>query len=361
MPRSPSVSAATLRRLLALARDLLQAPDPRSVLELAGPAIQELLAADGALLLVSPGGHEYITEFDRSGSMQPAREETALYRHARLAMANQTPILLPDVAADPRLRANGLPADETTMSLLAYPFPPIMPIGVLAAFWCRKGRQHQLAKQISTLRYIGELTGAALGNIAFRQVLEGQVMAGTKEIAEAAQEHEKELRRRDHLEEEIHRISVTDVLTGMLNRRGFFLHAERSFRVARRQRIPSALIFADIDGLKAVNDRLGHDAGDRLIQDGARILQDSFRDSDVVARLGGDEFAAFTLGSTEPQVILARIEENIEGLRRRSSLPYHISFSTGIVQCDPSSDLTLSDYLSLADKQMYDQKKGRSK
>jgi GGDEF domain-containing protein len=66
----------------------------------------------------------------------------------------------------------------------------------------------------------------------------------------------------------------------------------------------------------------------------------------------------FTLGSTQPQVILARIQENIEALRQ-SSLPYQISFSTGIVQCDPSSDLTLSDYLALADKQMYEQKKGR--
>jgi diguanylate cyclase (GGDEF)-like protein len=82
------------------------------------------------------------------------------------------------------------------------------------------------------------------------------------------------------------------------------------------------LIFADIDRLKAVNDELGHDAGDRCIQDSARILQDSFRDSDVIARLGGDEFAAFTLGSTQPQVILTRIQENIEGLRQHSSLPY---------------------------------------
>jgi len=66
----------------------------------------------------------------------------------------------------------------------------------------------------------------------------------------------------------------------------------------------------------------------------------------------------FILGSTQAQVILARIQENIEALRQ-SSLPYQISFSTGIVQCDPSSDLTLSDYLALADKQMYEQKKGR--
>ena len=73
MTRLPSVSAATLRRLLALARDLLQAPDPTSVLALAGPAIQELLMADGVLLLVALGGREYITEFDQSGFMQATR------------------------------------------------------------------------------------------------------------------------------------------------------------------------------------------------------------------------------------------------------------------------------------------------
>lgn len=358
MARLPSVSAATFRRLLALARDLLQAPDPTSVLALAGPAIRELLMADGALLLVALGGQEYITEFDQSGFMQAAHKETALCQYARRAMDSQTPILLPDVATDSNVRAKGLSVNGTA-SLLAFPFPPIKPVGVLAAFWCRKGHQDQLAKQISTLRYIGELTGAALGNVGFRQVLEGRIVAGTEEIAEAVRQHAKELQRRDMVEEEIHRISVTDVMTGLLNRRGFFLHAERSLKVARRQGIPSALIFADIDGLKAVNDKLGHDTGDRLIQDGARILQDSFRDSDVVARLGGDEFAAFTLGSTQPQVILTRIQENIDGLRQSSSLPYKISFSTGIVQCDPSSDLAVSDYLALADKQMYEQKKGR--
>src|SRR5256712_2042531 len=68
----------------------------------------------------------------------------------------------------------------------------------------------------------------------------------------------------------------------------------------------------------------------------------------------------FILGSTQPQVILARIQENIEALRQ-SSLPYQISFSTGIVQCDPSSDLTLSDYLALADNRCTSKRKDDKK
>ena len=110
-----------------------------------------------------------------------------------------------------------------------------------------------------------------------------------------------------------------------------------------------------------MNDGLGHDAGDRLIQDCGRILQESFRDSDVVARLGGDEFAAFTLDAAQPEVILVRIQSNIESFRQRSSPPYRISLCIGIVRCNPASDLTLSDYLSLADKRMYEQKKARAK
>lgn len=360
MTQPPADNAGALRRLLALARDLLQAPDLASVLELAGQAIPNLLLSDGALLLVQMGEQEYVTEFDRRGSMQPARADSALLRHARQALADKTPILLPAVVADPSLLGSQLRPLEK-VSLVAFPFPTIKPVGVLAAFWCRQGRPSELTRQISTLRHLGELTGAALGNAGVRQSLEGQLAAQSREIAEATRQHAVELLRRNGVEEEMHRISVTDMMTGMLNRRGFFLHAEQSFKVARRQGLPSALIFVDIDGLKTVNDTFGHDAGDRLINDTARILEKSFRDSDVVARLGGDEFAAFTLDAAQPQVILERIRQNLADFRPHPSSPCRLSFSTGIVQCDPSSDLTLSDYLSLADRQMYAQKDQRDK
>ncbi len=356
MTRPNNISMAALRRLLALARDLMQAPDLKSTLNLVGPAVHELVAADGAVLLLTLGDRQYGAEFDNRGVMTPIHEASALYRCAQKAMDDHTPILLPDVGADPDIWARAPPEAGVT-SLLAFPFPPIEPACVLAAFWHRTRAQHQLAKQVPILRSISELTGAAIGNIDFRLSLEEQILERTYEIAKTVREHATELQRRDRLEAEIHRISVTDVLTGMLNRRGFFLHAEQGFKVARRQGLPSALIYVDIDGLKAVNDGLGHDAGDALIQTGARILQASFRDSDVVARLGGDEFAAFTLDATQPDAILARIHEKVELASQSCARSYPISFSIGIVQCDPTSDLTLSDYLSLADKQMYINKK----
>lgn len=365
MAKAAAADTAALRRLLMLARDLLQAPDRASVLALAGQAIPELLLADGALLLVVIGEHEHLVEVDRRGSIVPARGDSVLLRHARQAMAARAPLLLPEIAADVIHGPAGIGrgprepvhAHDEAASLVAFPFPPIQPLGTLAAFWSHCRHPDELAGQLWLLRHLGELTAAALGNAGFRQSLQGQVAAQSREMATAASEHAGELLRRDDVEDEIRQVAVTDVLTGMLNRRGFFLRAEQSFKVARRLGLPSALLFVDIDGLKAVNDKFGHDAGDRLIEDAARILRQSFRDSDVVARLGGDEFAAFTLDSAQPQAILARIQHNIESWAMPATSPVRVSFSTGIVQCDPASGLTLSDYLALADGQMYAQKK----
>ena len=358
MKHLQGTTAATLTRLLALARDLLQAPDPHSVLELTGPVVQELLSADGALLLLVLGERDYATEFDRNGLMQTASDSTALYRHARQAFDKQTPILLSNAIVDPNISDGGLCLGGA-VSLIALPFPPIKPVGVLAVLWKCNGQPDQLNEPIYILRHIGELTAAALGNVAYRQMVEDRITTRTEEITVSARKHAKELNRRDHVEEELRRISVTDVMTGMLNRRGFFLNAERSFKVARRQGVSSTIVYADLDGLKTVNDALGHEAGDRLIEDASRILQASFRDSDVVARLGGDEFAVYTLDAEQPEVLLARIHLNIESFCHSEARPYEIKFSIGVVKCDPSSDLLLSDYLSLADKQMYEQKLAR--
>lgn len=355
--RRSDASAAVLRRLFVLARDLLQAPDFKSILLLVGPVIHELVASDGALLLVMLGNKESVTEFDHRGVILPAGKETALLKCAREVMNRQEPLLLPSVAGDSGTNRNSLSAVGIT-SLLAIPFPPVRPVGALTVFW-NKAKGQQLTKRSSIVWHIAELTGAALGNMSFKQDLEGTIRAQSQEIADAAHEHAREIQRRDQVEEEIRHISVTDVLTGMQNRRGFFLQAEQSFKVAQRQGLTSALIFADIDGLKTINDKLGHDEGDHLIQDSAQVLHDSFRASDVVARLGGDEFAAFTVDAAQPEVILSRIRDNIEDFNQHSSRPYEVSFSTGIVQCDPSSHLTLSDYLVLADEKMYAQKKRR--
>jgi diguanylate cyclase (GGDEF)-like protein len=355
MPNLPEANADTLRRLLALARDLLQAPTLGAILDTVGPALRDLLAAQDVLLLLGSGEHELVTRFDHAGRRQAGNQAMPLYRHAAQALQDRGAVLLAD---QPDRSDDSLSVTTPSVNLLALPFPPGDPVGVLAACWPQEApcRHHPMA-QVATMRYVCELIAAALGNAAFRHDLQASILACTLEMEKGAREHAEELGRRTVIEDDLQRIAITDVMTGMLNRRGFFLEAERSLKLARRRREPGALIFADVDGLKSVNDELGHEMGDSLIRDAAALLEESFRNSDVVARIGGDEFAAFTFDAAQPQVILARVQERIEHFHRQHERPYRVAFSTGIVACDPSSRLTLADYLALADQKMYENKR----
>jgi diguanylate cyclase (GGDEF)-like protein/PAS domain S-box-containing protein len=95
---------------------------------------------------------------------------------------------------------------------------------------------------------------------------------------------------RKRFEGQLQYLADHDPLTGLFNRRRFEEELDRTLAHAKRYRMPGALMIVDLDGLKAVNDTLGHTVGDELIERVARLLRHSLRTSDVVARLGGDEF-----------------------------------------------------------------------
>jgi diguanylate cyclase (GGDEF)-like protein len=150
---------------------------------------------------------------------------------------------------------------------------------------------------------------------------------------------------------ELRRLSLTDELTSLYNRRGFFTLGEQSLRAARRAGQTVLLLYLDVDGLKRTNDVFGHEAGDRLLRDAGLVLEETFREADVLARIGGDEFAV--LGVSEDA---ARPEERLlRNVRRRNEKsrgrPLHLS--AGAVLAEPDAGLGLGDLLSRADAEMY--------
>ncbi len=159
------------------------------------------------------------------------------------------------------------------------------------------------------------------------------------------------------LEMQLHAMSITDDLTGIYNRRGFYLHAEQELAEAKRLGTPLTILYCDVDHLKEVNDLLGHDIGSQLLIDVADILQENFRVSDIVGRLGGDEFAVITHGmSYEIEPAIARLRRTVEQLNENGEKPYTISFSMGTIEYDSQSNMTLDTLLSSADARMYREK-----
>jgi two-component system cell cycle response regulator len=164
---------------------------------------------------------------------------------------------------------------------------------------------------------------------------------------------------RSRLQMELQRLSLVDPLTGLYNRRGFTTLAAQHLKLASRSKRGFGIFSIDVDGLKKVNDRDGHAAGDRLLTDVAGVLTSAFRGSDIVARMGGDEFAVMAMDLQKEHLPLleARLAERLR--RRNADVPpdQAAGFSAGSVYFDPAGSATLEDLLERADRLMYEKKR----
>lgn len=160
--------------------------------------------------------------------------------------------------------------------------------------------------------------------------------------------------------EELREASATDALTGLLNRRGLLLRGEPLLSAERAAGRSTAVIFADLDGLKSVNDRLGHEMGDRLIRAAADALRAVTREGDLCARIGGDEMVVVACGCDEPGVaaFAARLDRaTAEGA---GALPFTLSLSIGHALAPASSGGSLEALIAAADARMYEVKRNRA-
>ena len=134
-----------------------------------------------------------------------------------------------------------------------------------------------------------------------------------QELEEKNAKLAEEIKRRQELEGELRRIADVDVLTGVASRRAFMIAAERSLEPAAGS-TPLSVIALDIDHFKQINDRYGHNAGDKVLSAIGEELRQECRTSDVVGRLGGEEFAILL-----PNTTLDSAAAIAERLRRRVS------------------------------------------
>jgi diguanylate cyclase (GGDEF)-like protein/PAS domain S-box-containing protein len=156
-------------------------------------------------------------------------------------------------------------------------------------------------------------------------------------------------------------LTYLDELTGLHNRRGFLRFARAQLDTAALARRPMLLIFVDLDGLKYINDQLGHAAGDQALVDTGAVLKTTFRERDIVARLGGDEFVVLVTDSSAVREadLLARLAGRLEALNARAGREFRLAFSTGVAAFDPASPESLEELLSEADSRMYLDKRRR--
>lgn len=161
-------------------------------------------------------------------------------------------------------------------------------------------------------------------------------------------ELEERLARVEHLAD-------SDTLTPLPNRRFFFRVIERSVAQLARHGTPAALVFIDLDGLKAINDTHGHGAGDEALVHTAWVLQENIRTGDVAARLGGDEFGVL-LDYTDALAATDKARSLCGALAARPLKGLKLSISAGVTPLRPTD--TPEAALARADAAMYRAKRG---
>jgi diguanylate cyclase (GGDEF)-like protein len=157
-------------------------------------------------------------------------------------------------------------------------------------------------------------------------------------------------------------LSLTDELTDLYNRRRFFVLAEQYLKLAIRSKKRLLLFYLDMDDLKSINDRFGHNDGDQALIALGSILKKTFRESDIIARIGGDEFVVLLESTDEnDEILITRLHENIKNYNAEVSQNYKLSVSVGVADFNPEHPVSIDELLSKADALMYTQKRKRRK
>ena len=164
------------------------------------------------------------------------------------------------------------------------------------------------------------------------------------------------------LDRELRHLALTDELTYLYNRRGFFAAAVQQLKLAARKNQSLLLLYCDVDNLKKINDSYGHQEGDLALIRTADALEKTFRDSDTLARLGGDEFVvlASEASSQTQEVLLRRLEKNLKK-SNANEFRYELSLSVGVARFDPKRAISLGELMAQADEAMYEQKRNHQK
>ena len=165
------------------------------------------------------------------------------------------------------------------------------------------------------------------------------------------------------LQEKVRTMAVTDELTGLYNRRGFFSLVEKLLQLCKREKKGIFMLYTDLDGLKKINDTFGHKEGDMALIDIANILRNNYRESDIIARISGDEFVVIPIGTTEDSTKIAtsRLQKSIEIHNSEINRSYKLSLSFGIAYYDPENPCSIDELLVQGDKLMYEQKRHKQK
>lgn len=345
-PASQYVQA--MEHLLEVVQELSLAPNLDKIMEIVRVAARELTASDGASFVLRENDCCYYADEDAIAPLWKGQKFPMSICISGWTMLNRQPAIIPNVAIDERV-PYAVYKPTFVKSMVMVPIRTQDPIGAIGIYWAM---YHQpTLEEVKVLQALADTTSVAMENVRIYSEVEQRVQDRTIAL-------QREIKEREAAEAEVRRLSLTDELTGLYNRRGFFVVAEQQLQLAQLTQIPVGLLFIDLDGLKHINDNLGHELGDAALVTSANLIKQTFRNSDTLGRIGGDEFVVLMQGiNPTPETLVQRLQAQIDDFNQHQHQSFQISMSIGIQYSNRTQSLSLGELITQADRQMYQQKR----
>lgn len=332
-----------MARLLRAVQELSLARSLPEIQRIVRTAARELTGCDGATFVLRDNGKCYYADEDAIAPLWKGSRFPLEICISGWAMLNRTAAVIPDIYVDNRIPHEAY-RPTFVKSLVMVPIRTLDPVGAIGNYWAHE--RQPTPREISLLQALADSTSIAMENVQIYGELEQRVSDRTAALEQA--------------NDEIRRLSLTDDLTGLNNRRGFHLLANAALLAARTHGHHCTVLFLDVDGLKRVNDEDGHDVGDRLITDVAEVLRRCMSVSDIVGRWGGDEFCALVSEFDDGAAALElRLREAFRRFNDRAARPYRLAASIGVVHVPHTDTSSLDELLARADEAMYAEKRAK--
>jgi diguanylate cyclase (GGDEF)-like protein len=340
----PSRSADTpyirrMQRLLNAIQELSLARGMPEIQKIVRMTARELAGADGATFILRDKGLCYYADEDAIAPLWKGRRFPMDDCISGWVMKHRQPALIRDIYSDDRIP---VVAYQPTFvrSLAVVPIRTREPIGAIGNYWARMHSPSRF--DLMLLQGLADATSVAIENAELYAELEVRVEERTRALADA--------------QHELERLSVTDELTGLSNRRGFYREAAAMLAGGGR----FVFVYLDVDGLKGVNDAHGHAAGDALIRDVAQRLAQNFEANDVLGRVGGDEFCVLASDADgDPDRLERKLSQSFVGLGGGPSASHPVSVSLGMLRAFGGDDETVDGLIARADELMYRDKQAK--
>lgn len=336
---------AAMQRLVRAVQELSMARDLVAIQRIVSTAARELTGCDGATFILRDGDHcHYIDEEANVPLCKGARYPLTMCISG-WSILNGRSAVIPDIYADSRIPHEAY-RPTFVHSLVMVPIRSMNPVGAIGNYWAKEHLASE--EEVELLQTLADSTAIAMENVRVYSELEERVRLRTAAL--------------QHANIEIETLSMTDELTGLLNRRGFLMNAGRMLSWSSRRGQRCHLSFIDVDGLKGVNDSLGHESGDQLLADFATVLRNCVAPGDVIGRLGGDEFCVMARRGMDTEEIdwSTELQSACDRFNAQPGRPYALAASVGCIKVDGDDHRSLEELISSADGLMYQRKRARA-